>query len=107
MSSWIPAGTLDDLWEGEMRAVIVDTVDVLLVNLGGTVFAYENCCPHLATPLSNGRLDDHVLTCAAHEWCFDLRDGSGVNPDTARLRRLAVRCEGDAILVDLHAAARR
>ena len=101
MADWRYAGTLDDIWEGEMEAVHLGTVDVLLCNVDGEVFAYEDRCPHLANPLSKGALDAHVLTCAAHEWTFDVSTGNGVNPAAACLRRFPVRLDGDTILVDL------
>jgi toluene monooxygenase system ferredoxin subunit len=98
---WIDAATLDELWEGEMLTVTVGAIDVLVCNIAGEVFAYEDRCPHLANPLSKGALDEHVLTCAAHEWTFDARTGNGVNPAAACLRRFPVRLDGDTILVDL------
>jgi toluene monooxygenase system ferredoxin subunit len=98
---WVDAATLDELWEGEMLTVTVGAIDVLVCNIDGEVFAYEDRCPHLANPLSKGVLDAHVLTCAAHEWTFDARTGNGVNPAAACLRRFPVRLDGDTILVDL------
>jgi toluene monooxygenase system ferredoxin subunit len=99
VAAWRYVGTLDDLWEGEMRTVNVGAVDVLLCNPDGEVFAYEDRCPHLANPLSQGVLRDGFLTCAAHEWVFDARTGRGVNPASACLRRYPVRLAGDRIYV--------
>jgi len=82
-----------------MVTVAVGAVDVLLCNIDGEVFAYEDRCPHLANPLSKGALDAQVLTCAAHEWAFDVRTGNGVNPTAACLRRFPVRIDGNTILV--------
>ena len=78
MAMWRYAGSLDDIWAGEMRAVNFGAVDVLLCNLDGLLVAYQDRCPHLAKPLSEGVLSDGVLTCAAHEWEFDARTGRGV-----------------------------
>lgn len=89
-----------------MVAVTVGTVDVLLCNIDGELFAYEDRCPHLANPLSKGALDASVLKCAAHEWAFDVRTGNGVNPAAACLQRFPVRIDGDMILVDLDRADR-
>jgi MmoB/DmpM family protein/Rieske 2Fe-2S protein len=75
----------------------------VLCNVEGVVYAYDNSCPHLGSPLSKGRLEEHVLTCAAHEWSFDVRTGSGINPAQACLRGYPVRLEGDRILVDMTA----
>src|ERR1700722_3835768 len=74
------AGNLDDLWEGEMLAVRIGTVDLVMCNVQGQVFAYADRCPHLASRLSDGRFDRGLITCATHEWVFDARGGSGVNP---------------------------
>lgn len=108
VDAWTYAATRDDIWEGEMCAVRIgagpDTVDVLLCNIDGTVLAYEDRCPHLASQLSRGVLDDGVLTCAAHEWQFDARTGHGVNPASASLHGYPVHMDGDRILVDVRRA---
>ncbi|HYX57580.1 MAG TPA: Rieske 2Fe-2S domain-containing protein [Streptosporangiaceae bacterium] len=98
---WRYAGTLDDIWAGEMRAVNLGVIDVLLCNLDGMLVAYANRCPHLANPLSEGVFDDGVLTCAAHEWEFDARTGRGLNPASACLRRYPVRLDGEKIFVGI------
>lgn len=98
---WQYAGTLDDVWEGEVRGVTVGGVDIVLCNVGGEVFAYQDRCPHLANPLSHGVLNHNVLTCAAHEWEFDVRTGRGVNPEAARLRPFPLRLDDDRIFIEL------
>ncbi|HEY2192506.1 MAG TPA: Rieske 2Fe-2S domain-containing protein [Actinomycetospora sp.] len=100
-TAWLYAGMPDDIWEGEMRAVSLGAVDVLLCNVDGELVAYEDRCPHLANPLSQGVLSEHVLTCAAHEWVFDARTGQGINPEGVCLRRYPVRLDDDRILVGL------
>ena len=101
MAVWRYAGSLDDIWAGEMTAVNLGAADVLLCNLDGTLVAYEDRCPHLASPLSAGALDGDVLTCGAHEWQFDARTGRGINPASACLRRYPVRLDGEQIFVRL------
>jgi toluene monooxygenase system ferredoxin subunit len=98
---WVLVGTLDDIWEGEMCAVPVGAIDVVLCNLDGELAAFDDRCPHLANPLSQGELREGVLTCAAHEWVFDARTGRGVNPASTCLRRYPVRLDGDRIFVGL------
>jgi len=102
---WVVACTLDDLWEGDLRSMMFDGLEVLLCNVEGTVFAYDNSCPHLGNPLSMGKLEGHVLTCAAHEWSFDVRTGGGINPASACLHRYPVRLDGERILVSMKAGA--
>jgi nitrite reductase/ring-hydroxylating ferredoxin subunit len=98
---WRYAGTLDDLWEGEVRGVNLGGVDVVLCNVDGELFAYEDRCPHLANPLSQGVLQQNTLRCAAHEWEFDARTGQGVNPQAARLKPFPVRLDDDRIFIQI------
>jgi toluene monooxygenase system ferredoxin subunit len=96
-SPWRTVATLDDLWDGQMKAVEVDGLAVVLINVGGDVYAYEDQCPHLGSRLSAGCLEGADLTCASHEWVFDCRLGRGINPATARLRPIPVRVAGEEI----------
>ena len=100
-AGWRYAGTLDELWEGEVRGVDLGGVNVVLCNVDGELFAYEDRCPHLANALSDGVLQQNTLRCAAHEWEFDARTGQGVNPQAARLKPFPVRLDNDRIFIAL------
>jgi toluene monooxygenase system ferredoxin subunit len=92
---------LADLWKGDKMAAVVGGRKVLLVRTDDDVFAYEDRCAHLGVALSDGRLDGCVLTCAAHEWRYDVTSGCGINPRTARLTPFAVVVRDGAIFVDV------
>lgn len=96
-----PALRAEDLWIGEMAGVKIDGRPVLLVNVEGTVRAYEDRCRHLALPLSQGKLAGGRLVCAAHEWTYDAATGCGINPDGVALRRYDVRIVAGRIEVDV------
>jgi len=99
---WSPVATLGDLWEGEMIDVEVGDELVLLVHLaGGDIRAYQGYCPHQRTTLADGKLDGHILTCAAHSWQFDLSTGEGVNPKSCQLHRYQVKVEDLIISVGI------
>ncbi len=102
--AFVRAAAVDDVWRGEMAGVIVGGARVLLVNVDGEIRAFADRCAHQAFPLSKGRLDGAVLTCAAHEWQYDATTGESVNPRGLCLRRFAVRIEGGDVLVDVEAA---
>ena len=84
-----------------MIAVTLGTVDLILCNVQGQVFAYADRCPHLASRLSDGRFDGRLITCAAHEWVFDAHGGGGVNPAQACLHRYPTRVIGNQIYVEM------
>lgn len=90
-----------ELWDGEMRGCTVRGAKVLLVKLDGAVHAYPDRCVHLGVALSEGTLEDGVITCSAHHYQYDARTGQGVNPRAVCLKRLPVRVEGGEIEVDV------
>jgi nitrite reductase/ring-hydroxylating ferredoxin subunit len=102
--AWRTAMRQDDLWIGEMAGVKLDRLPVLLVNVDGTVCAYEDRCLHRAQPLSQGKLaDGRRLICRAHEWQYDACTGRGINPAGVALRRYDVRLADGEIQVDVDA----
>jgi|SRR5215813_13928571 len=101
--AWWRVGRVDDLWSGEMRCVHAGELRVLLVGVDGAACAYEDRCAHQGFPLSRGRLQGRLLTCAAHEWQYDVCTGEGINPKSARLRRLGVKIEDGSIWIEVAA----
>jgi len=99
--AFVKVATLDELWSGEKLGRVAHGRGILLVNLEGSVRAYEDRCAHKGVPLSEGRLEGRVLTCSAHAWEYDACTGEGLNPRSAALRRLSVKVEGEDILVDV------
>jgi toluene monooxygenase system ferredoxin subunit len=100
--SWRDTINVDDLWEGDMTAVLVDGEAVLLVNIDGQVRAYSNRCPHQASALDEGDLDGDTLTCAKHLWEFNATTGCGINPDNVQLKSFDCRVGDDGtIYVDI------
>lgn len=95
------ATTMEDLWSGEMKGLSIDGVPVLLINMDGVIRAYADVCPHQKSRLSAGSLNEHVLTCASHQWQFDVTTGRGINPKIACLSAIAVRIVESEILVDV------
>jgi toluene monooxygenase system ferredoxin subunit len=95
---------LEEVWEGEMTALVVAGRRVVLIRKGETVVALEDRCAHLGVRLSGGRLEGDVLTCAAHEWQYDAMSGKGLNPSHVRLHKFAVKVEDGQVWVDVERA---
>ncbi|HKQ70643.1 MAG TPA: Rieske 2Fe-2S domain-containing protein [Polyangiaceae bacterium] len=99
--------TKAELWQGETLGVIVAGRQVFLVDVEGSVCAYEDRCQHKGMPISGGRLTGHVLTCPVHGWSYDVRTGKGLNPENVALAAYPVTVEGDDILIELEEADAR
>ncbi|WP_267593674.1 Rieske (2Fe-2S) protein [Carbonactinospora thermoautotrophica] len=89
--AWHAVMLEEDLWEGELVGVEVAGKKLILLNVGGEVRAFEDRCPHLGSPLSDGDLDGCTLTCAMHLWEFDALTGKGINPGNSQLTTIETR----------------
>lgn len=81
-----PLARLDELPAGVMLRVSRGDLDVLLAHSGAGLVAIEDRCPHMAAPLSVGRLEDCTIHCPLHRGSFDLCEGGVVTfPTTGGL----------------------
>jgi nitrite reductase/ring-hydroxylating ferredoxin subunit/uncharacterized membrane protein len=64
------------LGEGEMRAVDVDGVAILVVRSGGEVHALSDTCVHRGGSLADGEIVGDCVECPLHASRFRLEDGS-------------------------------
>ena len=70
------AGMIDDLPDGQMKAVEVDGESVLIVNVDGEPYAFKNFCPvDKRLSLEGGRVTGRVIVCPWHNCGYDARSG--------------------------------
>ncbi len=97
----VPIARYSTLREGAGISVRVRDMEVAVFLRDGTVYAFENLCPHQHIPvLAEGSLDGVVLTCPMHGWQFDITDGRCVHA-SGRLRTFTVHRDGDDVCIDL------
>ena len=116
MGEYSEAASVNDLREGTMKKVTVHDHAILLARVKGRYYAVDALCPHLEGDLSEGTLDDTILTCPMHHSQFDLRDGhvirwtdlTGIRLTFASrqqppksLKQYPVLVKGDKILIAL------
>jgi nitrite reductase/ring-hydroxylating ferredoxin subunit len=73
---------LADLPQGSLRRVTFGDLDVLLAHTDAGICAVDDRCPHMAAPLSIGRLEGCVVACPLHDGRFDLATGDPVQMPT-------------------------
>jgi nitrite reductase/ring-hydroxylating ferredoxin subunit/uncharacterized membrane protein len=73
---WTQALADAALGEGEMKAVEVGGVSILIARRGGNVYALSNTCVHRGGSLADGELTGDCVTCPLHGSVFQLADGS-------------------------------
>lgn len=84
---------------GQSRAVRAGRYDVAIFNVDGEFYALENNCPHQGGPIAEGWLEDNVISCPWHGWCFDVRTGKMTLGEFAHIRRFVVHRDGADLLV--------
>lgn len=84
--------------EGEGRKVLVPgelpespPLELLLVRLGGVLYALDATCPHEGGRLAEGPLWDGCVTCPLHLYRFDPRTGAAIEVDCDPARTFPVR----------------
>lgn len=101
MPNWIKAARTADCPPGaSLEAVVGDRI-VALFNVDGQLHALDGVCPHQGGPLGKGCLTGAIVTCPWHGWQFDVRTGQHQLSRTMIQPRLAVRVEGEDVLVDV------
>jgi nitrite reductase/ring-hydroxylating ferredoxin subunit len=102
--TWIDVYEDEALWDGEKVTVHAQGRKVLLIRVDGVLVAYHDACPHKGAPLSDGELQDGVLTCGVHLWKFHAKTGRSINPVGRPLSCVAVRVSDGRILVGIPCA---
>ncbi len=77
-----PLLELAELPPGGLRRVSRGDLDVLLAHTTDGIVAVDDRCPHMAAPLSLGRLEGCVVACPLHDGRFDLCSGAPVQMPT-------------------------
>jgi nitrite reductase/ring-hydroxylating ferredoxin subunit len=66
---------LDDLPLGTMKMMKVGDRRLCVAHTADGVFAIDNACPHEGYGLVQGDLVGNTVTCAWHNWKFDVTTG--------------------------------
>jgi 3-phenylpropionate/trans-cinnamate dioxygenase ferredoxin subunit len=99
MTESLPISVLRD---GEMKAVRVDGVDVLLCRVDGQYYALSNSCSHARQALHTGRLRGFEVICPLHGARFDIRTGRCVAaPATQPVQTFRVRIESGKLSISV------
>ena len=65
-----------DLKDGDMRALQVGTVQILISRYNGELYATGNSCPHRGAPMNTGLLVGDKLICPWHAASFNIVSGA-------------------------------
>jgi 3-phenylpropionate/trans-cinnamate dioxygenase ferredoxin component len=78
--TWIDAGPVAALGDGETRSLPVGRRMVALARSGEEYFAFEDICTHDGAELTGGAIEGAEIICPRHGARFCLRTGEALTP---------------------------
>ena len=100
--AFVKVATLQELPAGTGKQVTVNGKKIALFNLGGSVVALDDTCPHRGGPLSEGEVSGTEVTCPWHGARFDLNTGGNLCPPArSGVTVFKVQISGDEIQVEV------
>ena len=84
-----------------LKEVSVNGVELVLTNVQGRLYCFENRCPHEEVRLSLGCIKNKKIKCALHGYSFNLETGCSSEEDLECLKIYQVKREKAGIFVDL------
>lgn len=104
MSHWVRVTSIANLPPREGRAVQIGAREIAIFNLGDTVLATDNQCPHNGGPLSDGIVTGTSVVCPLHAWKVNLCSGAVERPSAGVdrcVRTYPTRIEDGIVVVEL------
>tara|TARA_B100001123_G_C14507295_1_gene708794 strand:- start:227 stop:541 length:315 start_codon:yes stop_codon:yes gene_type:complete len=100
LENFIRVAGVDDIQDGDMISAEIEDSKVIIAQLDGELYAFDEECTHSGCGLSDGDLDDNIIQCPCHGAEFDIRTGEVISPPAVEpLKIYQVRVDGDDILV--------
>jgi nitrite reductase/ring-hydroxylating ferredoxin subunit len=99
----IIVGKKSDIPVGKMIKTSVDGKEILIVNSDGNYYAIDDTCTHSGASLSEGKLENSIVTCGWHGAQFDCKSGKLAKfPAKIRdLKSYKVVVESDKVSVEV------
>lgn len=101
-SSLVPVADADELREEGRTVARADGRALALFYHEGEFRAVDNRCPHMGFPLSDGTVDDGILTCHWHHARFELSCGDTFDQWADDVQSFPVEVRDDEVYVDPH-----
>lgn len=118
MAEIVSVAKTTDIPVGQMKKIEKGNKEILLVNVGGKLYAIDDRCGHMNMSLAAGKLTGKHVTCPFHGATFDVTSGKAVARhseqideyvrsmklpivQTKDIRSYNVRVQGDYVQIEI------
>ena len=102
MGEYVKMAETHEIPKNKMKVFKVENNEILVVNVEGELYAFENRCPHMGYPLYLGRLEGKVLTCGFHYAKFDVTTGKSFGSIMDKpLKKFKIKIQNSLVQVEL------
>jgi len=102
---FLKIATLDEIPVGERLFLEINNEPIVVLNLGGTLFAVGDVCTHDEGPLGDGEIDGYQIVCPRHGARFDVRTGKALTlPAVVDIPVYPIRIEGNEVYIGIKRA---
>jgi nitrite reductase (NADH) small subunit/3-phenylpropionate/trans-cinnamate dioxygenase ferredoxin subunit len=99
MTDFHPVCRVAELAEGEGRVFQVADKLIAVFRHEGQYYAIDDTCPHMGDSLSQGYVENGIVTCPWHAWRFRLSDGAWADNPRIKIGSYPVRISNGEIQV--------
>jgi nitrite reductase/ring-hydroxylating ferredoxin subunit len=76
--SYVEVAKIDEIPSGNMKHVELNGKEIVVSNVNGKFYAMDDRCGHMNARLSNGNINQNIVTCPFHAAKFDISTGKKV-----------------------------
>jgi nitrite reductase/ring-hydroxylating ferredoxin subunit len=73
--SCVEVANVDEIPSGKMKHVEFNGKEIMITNLYGKLYAFNDRCNHTNAPLSMGNIQGTIVTCPMHGARFEITKG--------------------------------
>ena len=84
-----------------LKEVSLNGVELVLTNVKGKLYCFENRCPHEEVKLRLGCVKNEKIKCALHGYSFNLATGWSSEEDLDRLKTYKVKREKAGVYIKI------
>lgn len=103
MAEFVRATAVSSIVDGEITAVTINGVKIILLRWQEQIHALSSKCPHAAADMTNGEFYRGKLECPDHGYVFDVKTGRTLWPEDEMLclKQYPLKIENGAIYIKL------